>query len=484
MAHVSLHDSQRVLFAVVPDKGPVSIRLTRSSPTALYDAIKEVRQEVEALRPGRPQHPVLLDVAPTDEPLPNAAAFNVLVKAFAMADFMVAGVLKSPRAEDLSEVSDLLVQDGAVNATAADLELFQVDVEEKIRLAKEAQAWAEALVLDAAFNERRHFNESAQVWEAAHTDALLFDWEAALKEDRVFNARQEATAWREALVQDATFNVERHARESALAWEEAHADNTAFEVQCHLNESAAVWEAAQQANAQFDAERRKFLASWEEALADNEAFDRRVFNAQWEEALAHNALVDRANRLADQTRQAVLTSSPLPVDVQALILGSGQVEVVVDDVELSPAAPVSAEQEDDEPYGDVVTAPCVEAPVATSTGVRPTRIFDRRLRSGLQEYAEGCDLTITGCVSSGAEAIADGNINVWNQVHGRLIAGAKGDTSARILCQAFSGEMVCIAGVYSMFENVPEQIRDKPVMFWLEDGAIHYRRIEMPTLQA
>lgn len=491
MAHVSLHDSQRVVYALVPDKGPVSVRLTSGSPRALYEALKELRQQVDGLRPNRPQHPVLLDVSDASDPLPTANEFNGLSKAFAAVQFTVAGVLNSPRAEALSEVSDLLIQEGAVNATAAELEQLQLQVEEQIRLAQEAELWEEALGIDAQFNRDRHLAESAQVWDEAHEAALAFDWAAALVIDAQFNHDQEAAAWAEAIPANQAFDVARHLRESAQVWEQAQSDNAAFDaLQRQLaaereaallkEEEALAWDKALIQNAAVDEARRQAEAA---RLAREQA----QLEADWDEALAHNALLDKAELVACQARQAVMEGTAFPDSVRALLLSAGQVDLSVD----APLVEAVAEEaEDDQEVhddGDVavaVQAPVVVPGVGVARAPRPTKIFERRLRSGLQEYAEGCDLTIIGNVSSGAEAVADGHINVWGQVHGKLYAGAKGDTSARIICQAFAGEMVCIAGTYSLFEDVPRAILDQPVMFWLENQAIHYRVIEMPVLPA
>jgi hypothetical protein len=481
MAHVSLHDSRRVLFAVVPAKGPVSVRLTQSSPAVLCDAIKDVRHQVEALRPDRAQHPVLLDVALAEGPALDGSAFNVVAKAFAGNQFTIAGILKSPRAETLSDASDLLVQDGAVDATAADLELFQLQVEEKIRLEEEAEAWAEALAWDAHFNHERHMGESAQVWEQAHAEALRLDWEAALIEDQRFNRQQEAVAWTQALIDDAAFNHARHLAESAEAWEQAHAEYAAFIALRLKQKEAAAWEEALVQNAAFD----EALRLKEEARLEQE---RQQMLADWDAALAYDAVVNRANRLAACTRQAVLEGTGLPADVQAQLLSMGQVA----DAQAGPAvaevvssqAEDQGEEADDGGDGDVavVAAPPV-AGIVLDTG-RRTQFFDNRLRSGSQLQAEGADLVIHGCVSSGAEAIADGNIMVWGKVNGKLYAGVKGDTSARVICNDFSAELVSIAGVYSLFEEVPLAIRNQPVMFWLENDELHYRRIEKTSLPA
>jgi septum site-determining protein MinC len=90
------------------------------------------------------------------------------------------------------------------------------------------------------------------------------------------------------------------------------------------------------------------------------------------------------------------------------------------------------------------------------------------VRSGQQIYARGRDLVVNATVGSGAEIIADGSIHVYGRLAGRAVAGAHGDASARIYCQDFQAELVSIAGHYRVFEEVPADLRGKPVQAWLE----------------
>jgi septum site-determining protein MinC len=95
-------------------------------------------------------------------------------------------------------------------------------------------------------------------------------------------------------------------------------------------------------------------------------------------------------------------------------------------------------------------------------------LHDRPVRSGQQVYARGRDLVVTRLVANGAEVIADGSIHVYGALRGRALAGARGDTNARIFCQAFHAELVSIAGQYRVFEDIPSDLHGKPVQAWLE----------------
>lgn len=99
------------------------------------------------------------------------------------------------------------------------------------------------------------------------------------------------------------------------------------------------------------------------------------------------------------------------------------------------------------------------------------------VRSGQQVYARGTDLVITAVVGHGAEVIADGSVHVYAALRGKAIAGAQGDTAARIYCQDFQAELVSIAGHYRVFEDIPADLRGKPVQVWLEGEKLLLARL-------
>lgn len=97
-----------------------------------------------------------------------------------------------------------------------------------------------------------------------------------------------------------------------------------------------------------------------------------------------------------------------------------------------------------------------------------TVFVDRPLRSGQQIYARGGDLVLLAGVSPGAEVIADGSIHCYGPLRGRAIAGAQGDTRARIFVTDFGPELVAIAGVFRTFENgIPEAVAGRPAQIRL-----------------
>jgi septum site-determining protein MinC len=96
-------------------------------------------------------------------------------------------------------------------------------------------------------------------------------------------------------------------------------------------------------------------------------------------------------------------------------------------------------------------------------------IVDRPLRSGQQVYARDCDLIVLALVSYGAEVIADGHIHVYAPLRGRAIAGAKGNTDARIFTTAMEAQLLSIAGVYRTTDvALPTEVVGKPAMVRLD----------------
>jgi septum site-determining protein MinC len=100
-------------------------------------------------------------------------------------------------------------------------------------------------------------------------------------------------------------------------------------------------------------------------------------------------------------------------------------------------------------------------------------VIDRPLRSGQQVYARGRDLVVLSMVNPGAEVIADGHIHVYAPLRGKAIAGARGDSQARILTLCLEPELVSIAGVYRTSENpLPDTLRGKPAQIRLADDKL------------
>jgi len=103
----------------------------------------------------------------------------------------------------------------------------------------------------------------------------------------------------------------------------------------------------------------------------------------------------------------------------------------------------------------------------------PSRLVTRPVRSGQQIYARGGDLVIATSVSEGAEVLADGHIHIYGALRGRALAGATGDTEARIFCRRFEPDLVAIAGCYKVADAIEEGVRSRAVAVRLENDNLN-----------
>ena len=111
------------------------------------------------------------------------------------------------------------------------------------------------------------------------------------------------------------------------------------------------------------------------------------------------------------------------------------------------------------PAPEVVREVVREVPVAAAGAL----VIDKPLRSGQQVYARGTDLVVMALVNHGAEVIADGNIHVYAPLRGRAIAGARGNTEARIFSTCMEPELLSIAGSYRTTDvPLPAEVQGKP----------------------
>ena len=150
-----------------------------------------------------------------------------------------------------------------------------------------------------------------------------------------------------------------------------------------------------------------------------------------------------------------------------------------DAAQLDTAAPASMAST--KAQASAVAAPlaaATAAPAAEESAGRPAPIptpglvHTAPVRSGQQIYAQGRDLTVCAAVGAGAEVMADGSVHVYGPLRGRAMAGALGDTDARIFCREFHAELVAVAGHYKVLDEVPKEFHGKAVQIFLRDEAV------------
>jgi len=136
-----------------------------------------------------------------------------------------------------------------------------------------------------------------------------------------------------------------------------------------------------------------------------------------------------------------------------------------------PAAVDSGPAQPDLPGLEVEPEPVPDTPATPE--VRPTLVIDKPVRTGQRIHAEGANLVVLAIVNAGAELIADGDIHVYAPLRGRALAGARGNTAARIYVQSMEAELVAIAGYFQVFdEGIPEAVHGKFSQIFLDGEKI------------
>ena len=109
---------------------------------------------------------------------------------------------------------------------------------------------------------------------------------------------------------------------------------------------------------------------------------------------------------------------------------------------------------------------------------RSARVVMEPIRSGQQVYAESADLIVMNTVSPGAEVIADGCVHVYGALRGRAIAGARGDAEARVFCRRMEAELLAVAGIYAVADQMQGALKGQAVQALLVDGTLKIEKLE------
>ena len=93
----------------------------------------------------------------------------------------------------------------------------------------------------------------------------------------------------------------------------------------------------------------------------------------------------------------------------------------------------------------------------------PAKMLHDPVRSGQQVYAENSDLIVL----------------VYGALRGRAIAGATGNPEARIFCKRLEADLVAIAGIYMVADQISKELIGKSVQIRLgDDGNICIELLE------
>lgn len=95
-------------------------------------------------------------------------------------------------------------------------------------------------------------------------------------------------------------------------------------------------------------------------------------------------------------------------------------------------------------------------------------LIEDPVRSGQSiVFIEG-DVTVLGSVGSGAEIVAGGSIHVYGTLRGRAMAGATGNSRARIFCHRIEAELLAIDAYYKTADEIGGELRAGPAQAWLD----------------
>jgi len=134
------------------------------------------------------------------------------------------------------------------------------------------------------------------------------------------------------------------------------------------------------------------------------------------------------------------------------------------------------------PDAQATVEPVAPEPATPPTPSANAMIVDTPVRAGQRIYARGTDLIITAMVNNGSEIIADGSIHVYAPLRGRALAGASGNTEARIFATSMEPELVSIAGVYRTFEDgLPPEVKGQPAQIRLNGDRIDVISLNAPS---
>jgi septum site-determining protein MinC len=99
-------------------------------------------------------------------------------------------------------------------------------------------------------------------------------------------------------------------------------------------------------------------------------------------------------------------------------------------------------------------------------------LVEGQIRSGQSIIFEKGDVTVLGSVSPGAEIVAGGSIHVYGALRGRAMAGATGNSRARIFCNRNEAELVSVDGYYRTAEQTDASLRNRAAQYWLQDRVL------------
>ncbi len=183
---------------------------------------------------------------------------------------------------------------------------------------------------------------------------------------------------------------------------------------------------------------------------------------------------------------AAVEIAPAPTDTSAQAAPAPASEAAAQDkpaadeaADAQAAAPAAAPDADPLPARAASSTTSAPSPTAAAPHSSSALVITRPLRSGQRVYARHTDLVVIGMVSQGAEVIADGNVHVYGPLRGKAMAGARGDTSARIFTTHLDAELLAVAGVYRVVEDkLDRTLQNQPALVRLDGDTLRIEALK------
>jgi len=116
--------------------------------------------------------------------------------------------------------------------------------------------------------------------------------------------------------------------------------------------------------------------------------------------------------------------------------------------------------------------PAMPSTDGRTSATQAAKIVAEPVRAGQQVYAKDADLIVLAQVQPGAELMADGNIHIYSSLRGRAHAGVGGNIAARIFCRSMEAQLISIAGIYLVNEEIEQQFLGQPVQIGCQNETI------------
>ncbi|SSW63369.1 septum site-determining protein MinC [Achromobacter veterisilvae] len=182
-------------------------------------------------------------------------------------------------------------------------------------------------------------------------------------------------------------------------------------------------------------------------------------------------------------RPAPVVDTALPNDVATPVpsVPAAAVETAAAPTEAAAETEPAAGKADADPLPAREASGATSAPSPTPAAPHSSSalVITKPLRSGQRVYARHTDLVVIGMVSQGAEVIADGNVHVYGPLRGKAMAGARGDTSARIFTTHLDAELLAVAGVYRVVEDkLDRTLHNQPALVRLDGDTLRIEALK------